>query len=390
MFISIRKVFFNLKIAFAFLCAGIGLLTAQTYHISEHGDRLGALKNQHLLIEKIINTDLSDPKMASIIIQGAVAEIALSVKLSGEEALLDSLINSNEEQASLLRSLSISSEAFRQNALSWSESPESSRATERERMIHARTAYLADIDRMADYQIHLTNGSIATTKATSILLFILSVGIVFLFRSRLGQIYADIELVSSVDTGANPKEVKTREIDFVLKRLARRSSGSLNPSLIHPSSGLHNEKGMITAFNTKKTTKAGNPIFFSLFEIDHHDSLSASLSSSDIGMLYKKLGEIISLYEQPLDIIAQLEDNRYVFILSRSTKQIALEECENILHLTEASTFSTAQGPIRITLSAGFLHKLPSKSIEDTLEDGGVLIEKAKELGGNRISQIRD
>lgn len=111
--ISIRKVFFNLKIALLLLGGGITLLGIQIFNLSHYSERLGALKNQHLLIEKIVHTDLNDPKMASILINGAISELALSVKLSGEEALLDSFINSNEEQASLLRSLSLISRVSR-------------------------------------------------------------------------------------------------------------------------------------------------------------------------------------------------------------------------------------------------------------------------------------
>ncbi|MDD2369761.1 MAG: hypothetical protein PHQ90_10695, partial [Sulfuricurvum sp.] len=128
--ISIRKVFFNLKVALLVLGIGITVLSVQLFHISQYGERLSALKNQHLLIEKIINTDLSDPKMASILINGAVSEIALSVKLSGQEALLDAFVTSNEEQASLLRSLELSSEAFRDSALIWGESLAISRTSE--------------------------------------------------------------------------------------------------------------------------------------------------------------------------------------------------------------------------------------------------------------------
>lgn len=390
MLISIRKVFFNLKISLLFLGAGIGLLAVQTFHISEYGDRLRALKNQHLLIEKIINTDLNDPKMASILIKGATAEIRLSVKLSGEESTLDSLIALDEEQASLLRSLNISSDAFIQNALIWSESAEEGRKTDFERMMIARTAYLSDIARMIDYQIHITNEAIGTAQISSALLFVLSLIILSLYRLRINQIYQDIELANAVDISGMKKEIKTEEIDFIFKRLARRSSNTTNPNLLHPSSGLYNEKGMVTAFNNKKMTKTGHKVFLSLFEIDHHDSLLNTLSSEDLGMLYNKLGEIISLYEQPLDVIAQLDNNRFVFIMTRETKQIALEECENVIHLTEASSFTTARGPIKITLSGGFLLKLPSKSIEDMIEEGVKLVEKAKETGGNRISQLRD
>ena len=391
MLISIRKVFFNLKTALLILGIGGMILTAQLFHISQYSERLGALKNQHLLIDKIINTDLSDPKMAEILIDGAISEISLSVKLSGEQALLDSYVNSNEEQASLLRSLEISSKAFQDNALLWSESLTISQSSARERMMMARSAFLADIDRMIDYQIHIIQESIATAKMVAILLFFTGLIVFFLYRYRLNQIYSDIDKACSIDTDGSLKQVSSQEIDFILKRLVRKSSvSSLNPNLINPLSGLNNEKGLVSTFNAKKAGKSGNTVFLSLFEIDHYTSLVNSLSKEDMGTLLKKLGDILSMYEQPLDVIAHMEDNHLVFLMSRNSKQLAFQESEKIVHTVEESSFNTAQGPIKITLSAGFLLKPPAKSIDEAMEDAQKLIEKAKENGGNRVIQHRN
>lgn len=390
MLISIRKVFFNLKTALLILGIGGMILTAQLFHIAQYSERLGALKNQHLLIEKIIHTDLSDPKMADILINGAVSEISLSVKLSGEEALLDAFVNSNEEQASLLRSLEISSQAFQDNALLWSEALSISKDSAHMRMMSARSAFLADIDRMMDYQVHIIQESIATAKIVAIVLFVTGFIVFLLYRYRLNQIYNDIDKACSIDTDGSIKLVSTQEIDFLLKRLVRKSAqSSLNPNLINPLSGLNNEKGLINAFSAKKAGKSGNTVFLSLFEIDHYASLENSISKEDMGNIFKKLGDILTMYEQPLDVIAHTDDNHLVFLMSRNTKQLALEESEKIIHTVEESSFTTAQGPIKITLSAGFLLKPPAKSIDESIEEALKLIEKAKETGGNHVAQQR-
>lgn len=390
MLISIRKVFFNLKTALLILGIGGMILTAQLFHIAQYSERLGALKNQHLLIEKIIHTDLSDPKMADILINGAVSEISLSVKLSGEEALLDAFVNSNEEQASLLRSLEISSQAFQDNALLWSEALSISKDSAHIRMMNARSAFLADIDRMMDYQVHIIQESIATAKIVAIVLFVTGFIVFLLYRYRLNQIYNDIDKACSIDTDGSIKLVSTQEIDFLLKRLVRKSAqSSLNPNLINPLSGLNNEKGLINAFSAKKAGKSGNTVFLSLFEIDHYASLENSISKEDMGNIFKKLGDILTMYEQPLDVIAHTDDNHLVFLMSRNTKQLALEESEKIIHTVEESSFTTAQGPIKITLSAGFLLKPPAKSIDESIEEALKLIEKAKETGGNHVAQQR-
>ena len=96
------------------------------------------------------------------------------------------------------------------------------------------------------------------------------------------------------------------------------------------------------------------------------------------------------MYEQPLDITAQLDDDHIVCVLSRNSKQSAMEDCEKILHSIEESSFNTEKGLMKITLSAGFLLKIPVKSIEEAIDDALKLVEKAKESGGNRIAQLRD
>lgn len=390
MLISIRKVFFNLKNALMFLGIGVFILTFQLFHLSQYSERLGALKNQHLLISKIINTDLNDPKMASIMINGALSEIELSVKLSGKEAFLDSFINSNEEQASLLRSLVVSSEAFRDQALIWSESLAISEKSSRARMLNARTAYLADIDRMTDYQIHLIQESIDTAKMIALVVLMAGLLVFLLYRYRLDQIYRDIHKACSVDTDGTRKIIATQEIDFLLKRLRKSSQDSLNPNLLNPLSGLNNEKGLINAFNAKKAGKAGNTVFLALFEIDRYAALINTLSKEDLKNLFNKLGEMFTMYEQPLDVIAHMDDDRIIFLMSRSSKKTAFEECEKIIQSVKESSFTTAQGPIKITLSAGFLLKPPVKTIDEGVQQALQLIEKAKESGGNCVFQLRD
>lgn len=375
---------------FVVIGVGITLLTLQLFHISQYSNRLGALKNQHLLIDKIINTDLRDPDMASILMNGAIAEIRLSVKLSGEEAILDSLINSNEEQASLLRSLTLSSQTFQDNSLIWSESSSTGLDSNRERMMSARTAYLSDIDRMVDYQIHIINESISTAKITALFVFIVGIFVFFFYSYRLRQISHDIHLASSSETNGGRKEAYTREMDFIVKRLMRQPSQSFTgPSFTHPLSGLNNEKGLISILNSKKPGKAVNTAFLCQFEIDNYAPYVQTLSDTDRGAIFKKLGEIISLYEQPLDVIAHTDDDHLVFVLFRNTKQAALEDCEHIVRSVEESVFTTSRGAIQLTLSAGLLLKSPKKTIEESLEDALKLIEKAKQNGGNRVAQLR-
>jgi GGDEF domain-containing protein len=388
--LSIHKIFSNLKLFLLFLALGIAFLTLELFHLDEYGEHLSALKNQHLLIEKVITNNTADLKMASIEINGALSEIALSVKHSGEETFLDSILAPGSDQVSLMQTLSASSQNFQDSALFWIEAMPSARNAMHTRMMQSRTIYLRDIDRMVDYQIHLMSKIASTAKLTAVVLFIFIFIIFFLYRYRLNQIYHDIDQACALDLDGTKASVFTKEFDFVLKRLARKSSQiTTSPALSHPISGLNNEKGLNTAYNAKKAGRATNTLFLCAFEIDHYTSLVNSLTKEDMATIFKKVGDMISMYEQPLDTIAHLENDRIVFFLSRNSKEIALNECDKIVQSIAESTFSTTKGPIKITLSAGFLLKAPVKSLDDIIEEGIKLIEKAKENGGNRIAQLR-
>ena len=114
-----------------------------------------------------------------------------------------------------------------------------------ERMISARNLYLVEIDSMIDYQIRLINEAVSIAKITVLIISFLGLFTFFFYQWRLNQIYRDIKKAYSVDTDGTQHEVVTEEIDFIIKRLARKMPQiNTNPTLIHPQSGLNNQKGI--------------------------------------------------------------------------------------------------------------------------------------------------
>lgn len=386
--LSIRQIFFNLKMSLFILGVGITLLAIILLTISQYSQRLEALKNQHDLIKKITATNLHDSDMASITINGDISGLALFTKLANKGALLDSLFSSDEEQKSLSRTLISTSTAFQESALFWLESMPVSRDAMYERMISARNLYLIEIDSMIDYQIRLINASVLVAKITVLILTLLGLITFFFYQWRLNQIYRDIKKASSVDTDGTIHKVVTEEIDFIIKRLARKIPViNTKPALLHPQSGLNNQKGMFSIYPSKRNSKTAGSLFIVLFEIDQHKELEAKLSKEEMGAIYKKLAEILSMYEQPLDILTHLDDNCFAFVMARNSKDLALSEAEKIVESVKDSIFTTQQGIQKITLSGAIILKIPSKTLEDSLVDVAKLVEKAKESGGNRIVQ---
>lgn len=393
MLVSIKKIFSNIKTALFLLFLGTALLTLQLFLISEYTFRLNQLQNQHLLIDKIMNMKMSDPQMMSIAINGTISEINLAVKLSSQKTFLETFSSKAEDLSTLTHSLETSSETFQNSALSWSASLKiPHNQTEQTQLLNAKNAFLINISNLIDYSVQRLDESIATAKWSGLVLLMITLFVFLKYRYRLQQIYSDIDKACALDTNGEQKIAQTQEIDFVLKRLLRRTlqTPSACSGLINPSSGLNNLKGLLTVCNTKKASRTSNTIFISVFEIDQYQTLVKPLPKEESGSLFKKIGEIIALREQPLDITAHLDDDHIVCVLSRNSKQIALDDCEKILHAVEASAFNTAKGVIKLTLSGGFLLKTPVKSIEEGIDDALQLVKKAKENGGNRIAQLRD
>ncbi|MDO9207758.1 MAG: diguanylate cyclase [Sulfuricurvum sp.] len=389
--LSIQKIFFNLKMALIVLTVGVSVLSIQLINISQYSDHLNALKNQHFLIKKIMASNLNDLSMATITLNGDISELALFTKLSTNKAFLDFIFTSKENQDSLDRALLSASTSFQEAALFWIESMPVSREAMYQRMVSARNLYLVEIDQMMDHQVQRINDSIAIAKITVLFLLLLTIATFLFYRWRLNQIYRDINQACSLDTDGAKLEARTDEINFIVKRLARRMpTTNTNPLLLHPLSGINSEKGMHTSYAAKRSHKKSTNHFLIVFEIEQYASLSSSLSKEEMGGIFKKLGEIIAMYEQPLDIIAHLDDDRFAFLMSRNTKESALSEVEKIISSVSDSIFATSQGAIKITLSAGFIVKIPAKSLEDSLLDVKKVTERAKNSGGNRVAQLRD
>lgn len=391
MLLSIKKIFFNLKFSLFIMAIGISLLGLELVNITHYSQRLSALKTQHTLIDTIISQDFTDKEMATITLNGNLARLSLEVQLADNNTLLDSFIPSTHEQEKLSNALKSSSLAFKDAALFWSESTPRGEKTMYNQMISKRNTYLTDISSMIDYEIQMINTSIELAKNTIMVLTVLGLIIFLLYSYRLNQIYRDIHQACSVDTDGTKAEVKMQEMDFIIKRLARKAPiVNTSQSLLNPQSGLNNEKGMLALFNAKKATKSSNSIFVALFEIDGYTSVSKLLSKEEMGGINKKLGEIITMYEQPLDVIAQLESNQFVFIMSRSSKDAALSDAEKIVHSVHDSSFNTAKGAIKITLSGGILLKTPASTLESAIDDAKKIAIKSKESGGNRVAQLRE
>lgn len=388
MSVSIKKSFFNLKTALFISFFGALILALYLIHISTFMARIDNIKEQQVLIDKAIHTDLSDPKMASILLNDTLSRIALLNKRLSEPNSFDFLFSDSDDEIVLMKQLNHSAQNFQDSALFWSESLNMTRETSFKKMLNSRNNYLNQISLLHTKESNNILELMQSVKYIAISLLFFNLLVWVLYRFRLNQVLIDIENSCSADYKEN--KFHTEEFDFIGKRLLRKAPiVSSNSIHIHQPTELYNEKGIISIFNAKKVSRSANNVFLTLFEIDQY-SFFQKLSIENRYAIIKKIGETVSMYEQSLDIVGYLEKNdRIVFISSRLNRQLALDDAEKIRETVEESSFNTDKGPIKITLSGGILLKVPAKSIDEIIDDAADLIQKAHASGGNQIGRIR-
>lgn len=388
MVISAKKILFNLKIVLLVSFSLISVIAIYLLHAQSFIDHYANIKEQYILIDKIVHTDLTDQQVGTILVNDSVSKLALLSKRLHQPYAYDFFSSNDESKKLLLSKLDQSSQLFRENSQYWSESLKISRESTHERMIESRNQYLKNLEILAKNEIETLLGIIETIMNIVFGLVIFNLSSWILYRYRLTQISEDIE--NTCSTEFKTKIIHTKEFDYISKNLQRKVSAvTTNSTMIHQQTDLYNEKGMLSLFNAKKVSRSANNIFLTVFEIDQQN-LFQRLSIENRYAIIKKIGDIIKMYEQSLDIIGYIEHHdRLVYISSRANRQIALDEAEKIRETVEEASFNTDKGPLKFTLSGGLLVKVPAKTIEDIIVDAAELIKRAQANGGNQIGRIR-
>lgn len=209
---------------------------------------------------------------------------------------------------------------------------------------------------------------------------------------RLTHVKNDIKSLSSL-SGQGHEKFRTVEADTIAQLLGRASNPSIsqNPAYIDSVSGINNYKGFIHEYSANKTKKLGNYIAVCVFSIDKLNEIELTYSKQFAETVVKKVGFILSLHREHNDMIAHLNHNQFVIMLSRDDKAAALKTCEHIRKNLAETIFTTPDGQqVKTTLSGGFVQKLYTHSIEEVIDKANKVLSMSIRHGGNRIAQLRD
>ncbi|MBD3824296.1 MAG: diguanylate cyclase [Epsilonproteobacteria bacterium] len=225
----------------------------------------------------------------------------------------------------------------------------------------------------------------------AVVTLILSLSVLVWYRRRLKMIYEDILFLYAIERDKNGYTIATEEMDAIAIRMKRKPVATENPANIDPLTQINNHKGLVSSYAEKKGMKDSNFVSVTVLEIDNITKTNRLFSQEATQAILKKIAYTISLHEQPTDVIARTDYNQFTIIFSRPTKELAYKDIEHIRQsIAEIRVKSELKGIIQITVSGGFIIKAANKHLDEAIRQAKEVLQHAKSMGGNRVSQQRD
>lgn len=391
---SIDGVFKNIKIYFVIMTVFLALISFIELNRQTSFDKIQYLEEQKVLVTKIYKLGRDDLDYSLINAQGIGAQLKTNLSFLRSMTTNDffgNILGLNHEYNNKIEKLSLLEDAYISSANNYYQKKDENIAQKLDELTSSKISLIHQLNEMIvsnideDYKkFSITQWIIYAT------LFLMLAGTWFYSR-KLTLIYEDIRSLFAVGGERPPESIQTQEVNTIKMRMVRKPSLSQNPSMIDPVTDIKNYKGMIQAYSEKKGIKENNYTSVCVFEIDNFRELEKNLSKEYTQSVLKKISFILSLYEQPTDVIARIEYDQFAVILSRETKNKAFDDCDAMRKSINETVFNNPQGgTITFTLSGGLFMKPNNKSLEDAIKQAKEILQTAKANGKNRIAQIRD
>jgi len=214
----------------------------------------------------------------------------------------------------------------------------------------------------------------------------------FWTSSRFKIIQKDLNRLGKSDSDEGI-EFATFEAEAISKQVGRapKAVATKNPAYLDIETEISSYKGLMHDFNAKKGQTLGNYTALCVFAIDKLGEMEMQYPQELSSTLVKKVSFMLSLYRQHNDLIARIDHNQFVILLSRQDKTGAINDCELIRKSVEEATFKTMDGQeITITLSGGFVQKMSTQDLDEVITKANKVLSMSIQHGGNRIAQLRD
>jgi len=395
MLLSIKNIFRNITILHILLTIILFIISLISIEKMTAFEKIKTLQTQKQLMKTIYTLDREDLELSQIQFRGK------SVQLVNEESTLRSLfaldvmsaviLDNKVDYTNDLNRLKKALLAFNASATQWlneeNKNYKASHQALQEKMLMANGLIDRIIEKNVDYEYErfLVQATLIFTVTLLLLL------ITLWYSRRLKAVYKDIQSLYVIEHDSNEYEILTEEVKQISKRMGRKASSTENPAMIDPVTGINNYKGLVYSYGNKKGQNQSHYTALCLIQIDNFKALDKKYPKEVTQAILKKVSFILSLYEQHTDTIGRVEYDQFVFVLSRSNKDAALNDCEQIRRTIEESKFKVPKGDsLSVTISGGFILKASNRSLDETIEQARDILQVAKDHGGNKVAQLRD
>ena len=392
---SIKNIFAGWKKHVLILTLLMGLIAFTAIEEYTSFDKIANLQEQKKLVNFVADISRMDLEFAAIQYRGKSTMLKFQheklLTLDSYDILGQYLTDQGSDYHSDLEKLSELILAFNNNAGNWYDPDTKNLKTREKLMQDSRIELISHINMMIEKNISYDYKKFMFQQSLIYLTLLLMIAMFVIYYRKFSDILKDISSLYIVDMQGDAHTIVTEEIGIIAKRMNRKSLSSDDPSMIDPITEINNSKGLLYAYANRKGMKESDHVAVCTFEVDGFATLDEKYTKNFTQSILKKIAFMISLYQQPTDIIGRTDYSQFTIIFSRTDRNQALKDAELIMSSVSESTFKAPNGDnLALTLSAGFSPKLTSTTIDETIEQSEKVLDQAKKEGANKLLQTKD
>ena len=392
---SIKSIFSNLILFLSLLTLFSAVAVLFTVDQNNSFKKVDILNHQKSIIYDLNNIKNKDIEITLIQFNGKSTELSFQMQklhaLNEYDLLGIYALNTSEEYISQLNILSKLIDAYNSHTFKYYKStPENQSINEQ--------ILLNSFNNINNHISNIISQNITYNRAKQDFMYKLGLGMFFfillmniIFYSKFKSIYADIEFLQRPGASTEKHELYSNEADAIYLRMKRKPTLNQSITNIDPVTGINNNKGLTNSYAEKKGMKESNFTALCVIEVDTFSKTNRKFPQEFSQMALKKIATTISMYEQATDVIGRTDYNEFTIILSRSSKEQAYKEIEQIRQSVEELKLITAtKVSVQLTISGGFYIKPNNISLNNAVIESKSILDFAKQNGGNKISQKKD
>lgn len=392
---SVKKLFGAIQgyvVLILLLTIAVGLISLSALPSFERVKNVNA---QLVLVTKVMNLDHNDLQFARIEMHGVRAQMASMInKLESTapyEVINQYHIKEHQKRQDMLPALMERYNAFIASTEAYFDGDvKTSLAKRRFMMEQAASQYRETLYAFSALQDDTIEKLHEIVNAGMVLLLVV-ISLIFLFVGRVDRkILSDINALMWQESARASYVFKTSEFHSLAHRLSQENSGKMASAMKDSTTGLLNYEGLQRLFAQRFTKANATNVHVCYLEIDNFKALTEKYQKRTVDEIIMKIASIFKLYQNPIDIVARVDNNHFIAVFARTEKKKAFTEFDNIRSTIAGTRFRLDDQKSPVTLSGGFTSKSSTQTLDDVVKNAKKYLMVAIEMGGNVIAEPQD